>query len=511
MSGAGSAGSSVAYYIRKFALEDGFDLNITVFERSEFVGGRSTTVNVFSSPLEPVELGASIFVKVNKNLVSAVKEFGLTTSAFARKTDEQTDQLGVWDGEEFVFRQADGGSWWDLAKLFWKYGLAPVRVQRLMKAAIEDFLKLYETPHFPFRSLTRVAQDLELVKVTSSTGRQYLEDNNGYGAFALEVVQASTRVNYGQNLELIQGLETMVCMAADGAMAVEGGNWQIFEGMLKSSGAKVMLDTSVNSIIKNEEGSYDILTSTQGSSALETSYDTVVLAAPYQFSSITLPETSHHPDKIPYVTLHVTLFTSPHRLSPSFFSLPKDATMPKTILTTLHPSDSPGSSKAGVGRAGFWSISHLRSIPRVRDSYSEKGPVEEYLYKVFSPHKLNSTYIHSLLGKAPASTAEKSSETDSKGGIANALTSEHISWSYEKVWQAYPYLYPRVTFEELELDRRLWYTSGIESFISTMETSSLMGMNIARLVVDDLIGVLPASDEEKAAEEEKEESAKIEL
>lgn len=30
----------------------------------------------------------------------------------------------------------------------------------------------------------------------------------------------------------------------------------------------------------------------------------------------------------------------------------------------------------------------------------------------------------------------------------------------------------------------LWYTAGIEQFISTMETSSLMGMNVARLVVD---------------------------
>lgn len=30
----------------------------------------------------------------------------------------------------------------------------------------------------------------------------------------------------------------------------------------------------------------------------------------------------------------------------------------------------------------------------------------------------------------------------------------------------------------------LWYTSGIEGFISTMETSSLMGRNVARLIVD---------------------------
>lgn len=53
-------------------------------------------------------------------------------------------------------------------------------------------------------------------------------------------------------------------------------------------------------------------------------------------------------------------------------------------------------------------------------------------------------------------------------------------------WHSYPYVYPRVTFEEIILDKEqtLFYTSGIESFISTMETSSLMGMNVAQLVID---------------------------
>lgn len=42
-----------------------------------------------------------------------------------------------------------------------------------------------------------------------------------------------------------------------------------------------------------------------------------------------------------------------------------------------------------------------------------------------------------------------------------------------------------MTFDDPMLDGNgLWYTSGIEQFISTMETSSLMGMNVARLVVD---------------------------
>ena len=47
-----------------------------------------------------------------------------------------------------------------------------------------------------------------------------------------------------------------------------------------------------------------------------------------------------------------------------------------------------------------------------------------------------------------------------------------------------------MTFEELELAPGFYYTSGIESFISTMETSALMGMNVAQLVVNDYLDVL---------------------
>lgn len=57
------------------------------------------------------------------------------------------------------------------------------------------------------------------------------------------------------------------------------------------------------------------------------------------------------------------------------------------------------------------------------------------------------------------------------------------------MWHSYPYEYPRVTFEGPELAPGFYYTSGIESFISTMETSALMGMNVAQLIVDDHLGV----------------------
>ncbi|KAG7149750.1 hypothetical protein HYQ46_001329 [Verticillium longisporum] len=56
--------------------------------------------------------------------------------------------------------------------------------------------------------------------------------------------------------------------------------------------------------------------------------------------------------------------------------------------------------------------------------------------------------------------------------------------------------YPRITFQEPALGNGLYYTSGIESFISTMETSALMGKNVARLIADELV-----ADAEKNAHE----------
>jgi prenylcysteine oxidase/farnesylcysteine lyase len=174
--GAGAAGSSTAFYLQKFAETAGIPINVTVFERSSYVGGRSTTVNAYGNLLEPVELGASIFVEVNTILKNSSEAFGL------RPRESGTDDaevLGIWNGKDFVYTQKDSGwKYWDIAKLLWKYGLAPIRTQRLMKDVVGKFRKLYEYPFFPFRSLSDRVLDLDLTSVTSVTGEQFLTMNN---------------------------------------------------------------------------------------------------------------------------------------------------------------------------------------------------------------------------------------------------------------------------------------------------------------------------------------------
>lgn len=146
---------------------------------------------------------------MNKNLVSAVEEFSLSTHAYnAGSPSKLKKTLGIYNGQEWVFRGSDSG-WWDVAKMLWKYGTAPIRTQRLMKSTVGPFLKMYEEPNFPFRDLSQTVYDLGLTEATGLTGSQYLKENRidtSEGSFATDIVQASTRVNYAQNIDNIHGL-----------------------------------------------------------------------------------------------------------------------------------------------------------------------------------------------------------------------------------------------------------------------------------------------------------------
>lgn len=468
--GAGAAGSSSAYYLRKYLEDSGVSelpVEIVVFEKNSYVGGRSTTVNAWDDPSVPLELGASIFVGANYNLVNASSELNLTvteleeTAKIAKK--DNVDVLGIFDGEKMLFQYPEG-KWWGLAKLILRYGpFAPYKAKKLTESTVGKFLNMYEAPVFPFKSLTQAVEDVGLLEAAGSTGDQYLKANGIEGGFADELIQASTRVNYGQNLGLIHGVETMVCLAAEGAMAIEGGNWQIFARMLNASSTNTRISTTVTSLTKNVDNEWVVSWSPEGSRQLTSEiFDEVIIAAPYQQTGVSVqPALEKTPDVIPYVTLHVTLFASPRRLDPTLFGLPASANTPAVILTTLNAAERlndtvrQGTGVVAAGSAGFFSVSTLRT--------SERESGTEYVYKVFSPEELGDEKIM---------------------GIVGATDEKDITWKYRKEWLSYPYEYPRVTFEETQIADNLWYTAGMESFISTMETSSLMGKNIARLIVN---------------------------
>lgn len=522
--GAGPGGSSASYHLRKFAAsETGAEevpLDITVFDTNPYIGGRTTTVNAFDDPRYPVELGASIFVEINHILYNATRDFGLSSALKIYESAADVKyELGIWDGEQFVFKaerdddedRSSWQGWWDIAKLLWRYGMAPIRTRSATRKAVGDFLRFYEEPIFPFGSIQEAVDATVLHQYTGATGKEVLDKAGVGDKFAREIIQASTRVNYASNLGGIHGLEALVCMSIEGAMAVEGGNWQIFDQMVSTSADDLFLNTKVTNVIQDERtGRFKVKTANAElndvlGSTHWNEYDKVILAAPYQFSDIAFtPPLLSPPEKIPYVELYVTLFASPHRLSPSFFGLESETEVPSSVLTTLSPelSDQLGHERgeAAVGPAGFWSISTLRVLHPSTDG-KFCGPLDDcddeldddtqYLYKIFSPAPLTETFLASLLDfeyDIPASAND---------ALSN-LPKSHISWLVEKHWNSYPYELPRTTFENFTLcvtedcakggdNDGIWYLNGMESFVSTMETSALAGMNVAKLIVDRLL------------------------
>ena len=426
--------------------------------------------------------------------------------------DEDEESLGIYDGERFVFTQNSAKGrlqyWWNTVKILWKYGISLYKTIQMMKSTVSSFLMLYDEPFFPWKhGLTNAAGAVGLLNTTSSTGLEFLRAGGVTDRFANDIVQASTRVNYAQNIDTIHGLEAMVCkscpfggnslwsssrhvsgacwsfqrkftdnlrvgMATEGAMAVDGGNWQIFAAMLNASGADVYLNSKVDEIeIGDPDAGLRILS--EDLSTVEYGLDALVLAAPYYQAGIKFtPTPDHVPEDIPYVDLHVTLLSSPHRLSPKAFGLTEHEQVPDVVLTTLPPGR--GSPANGAGPAGFFSISLVRAAqnPHV------VPPRKEYIYKIFSPEAVSATFLKRILGLHGSTNDEADTTLEKK------LDPNDISWIYRKLWQSYPYLPPRHNFEPSQLDTNLWYTSGIESFISTMETSALSGKNVARLIVD---------------------------
>lgn len=55
--------------------------------------------------------------------------------------------------------------------------MSPYHAVNLVKEVVGKFLKLYEPPYFPFRSLTARTYELGLVEITGVTGEQFLAQN----------------------------------------------------------------------------------------------------------------------------------------------------------------------------------------------------------------------------------------------------------------------------------------------------------------------------------------------
>ncbi|CAG8607994.1 13357_t:CDS:2, partial [Acaulospora morrowiae] len=432
--GAGAGGTSAAYYLAKSYANISKPIDITIYEKEPQVGGRTCIVYFERNNTRiPFELGASIFIDRNYHMFNAAKRFGLELVKYGE--EYPGSRSAIWDGEGFVFEQSSS-SYWDRAKIIWKYGWAPVKVQRMVNSIVEKYLKGYEFSE-PFHSIDSEIKRLHLdVEVQFNAQYYFSELKNISPLYLQNFVEPMTRVNYGQNLGEIHSLGAFISLAPQGAKGVLGGNHQIFENFAKHSEADVKLNTEVVKISKVVSTEYDeevvkYEVTTKNGKEVET-FDAIVLAAPIQFSQIQFENIDVEVKEIPYVTLYVTLLAG--RVNPAYFGYEKVEEVPQNIVTT------------NSGKTEFLSLGTKLIL--------ENG---ETLHKIFSHQEMSDEVLDKMFTER--------------------------SWIFRKVWKAYPRLIPNQSFPKVELDKNFFYVNSYEPLISCMETECVSGNNVAKLLV----------------------------
>lgn len=118
---------------------------------------------------------------------------------------------------------------------------------------MDSFLRLY-SPEFvsagPFTSLLAFASAVNLSRPATLTAKALFDREGISELFTTELIGAATLVNYGTPVSRIHGVGALVSLAANGAVAVEGGNRRIFESFLGASDARVKLGSAVKEIVK---------------------------------------------------------------------------------------------------------------------------------------------------------------------------------------------------------------------------------------------------------------------
>ena len=471
--GAGIAGASSAHHLHQlYQLHQ--PLEMVVFEAEDCVGGRIQSAHINNEIVDDIESGAATFSEKDWCLRDAIQEVGLKTV-----TDWSQDQsTGVWDGHDFLVSYDKDDeptrATWRSPQWLWRYGSSLPSLQGLIQKYAEKFASFAR-----YRAFTnlpgRLAEHFTQKELISSA-TWFFEEKKISDRLVGEIIRAETRHQNARDLDEVNPLSSLLALRAEIQLSVFGGNQRLVNRMLKISEAKVRLNTVVSRIVTGEDRRWKVHTRSvkpgqaDNVKLEEAEFDIVILTAPFAFSGIEIePHYSNLASTAeirPYIERHVTLFSTPRPLDPSYFNQSRNFTMPIRILTSprrLGPSDKDNDIFSVV-------LAKKVAPPDSGDCIDELDNV----YKIVSSQSIPDETIARLLGKSIDQASQKSS--------GEVLENLGVTWVHRRVWpQAYPQFKPNAPLlDNLEIAPDLYYTAAGEEVLSTMEMGCRMGFNIAK-------------------------------
>ncbi|KAL8709138.1 MAG: hypothetical protein Q9225_007494 [Loekoesia sp. 1 TL-2023] len=462
--GAGIAGASAAYELHDQYSHADFDL--AIYEANPQVGGRIKSAKVYDGAYtyQQVETGAQSFYADDECVQSLIDETGLRRKLEPHYPVKKS--VGVWDGATFILRgegDLKARTWTDWARYAWTYGFSVNNLRKWLSEKLPLFRRLLGRWEYASRNIPRDIQDLGLTAELKSNAWSLLQ-NLTSPDFLREIVQATTRAWFSQDLATMDGLAALVAInpaATDSIM--NGGNHKLIGRLIKLSDVDLHLNSTVTKIQRSPVRKYRLTIKTpshyhdqSSSDNEEADYDAIIIAAPLQMANIEFDIDIHvaaSPPR-PYASRHVTHFTSSEPLSPTYFNLSSSSSMPSKIYTT---------TSAKIPPPPFFSIEHSFASLGLDGCIAQS----ENMYKVVTASPLLDATILSLLGHDPD----------------RALEDAGVRWVHREEWK-YAFLeHDRgAMLDDFEIADGMFYTGVGEEVVSSLEMSCKMGRRAATLL-----------------------------
>jgi len=433
--GSGVGGCATAHFLRK---DLGPEVEISVFEQNDRVGGRVDTVEVDG---HEYEAGGSIIHSRNEYMKEFTKEVGLESQS------TPDSELGLFDGKDFVFETSP----WlpiTLGRLLWRYGLDNIRLSKWVNHLLEYFSRIYslqdqgkafETP----RELV-AAMNPEFVRLLDIPLEKVLLERGFSQRFIDEFVMAIVRVNYGQS-PLVPAFVGSVALAGTGGdlWSVKGGNRLVPEKLLaQSKPSRTLFGYRVHTIERTAEGEYwmevaNLFGREPSKTFKEGPFDMIFLACPMMSNARTT--------NIKFVNLETPQYKPYHRTVATF--------VPGKLQALSKTQPTPGMVLTTSANLYFNSVGEYGT--------SKKETVSEPVHKVFSKEILE----HDKLGEL----FQELNQTETK----------------VRDWLAYP-AYEEATWSgtnpfSLDPKGHLYLVNCIEEVASCMEMSCIGAKNCVLL------------------------------
>lgn len=432
--GSGAGGSSIAYFLSKLSPST----QITVFEKSEIIGGRAKDLELNLTICSPtacraeifrVELGASIIAQSNKLLMDAAIEFGLEDNDRVSAVD--LPSLGIWDGQKFLVYHTD--TWLSKAKLAWRYGYSLIKAPSICKELVKKFEWIYKhlDNRIPWQNH---GDEIELLKVKDTLSincKDYFLDRGVSEAYIDEFIGSIVRNIYLTDVDQLHAFACNVGLFAsiDNMFQIKGGNKQLYEKMLTA--ANVALKSKVTSVERVSDG-IEVKFQFEGKS-FRGVFDQVVVATP-ETGKIDFkgPNWNAFP-QFEFVKLYVTVVYGV--VDPKYFGLDDISQVPANILT----------------------------------------PKGHTPFNCFATTLVNNTHsVSKIFSKLPLS--DKSLDD-----IFSLRIQTHTqSWDSPG---SYPLLTPSSDWDLPVGQDKLYFVNSMERWVSTMETEVIAGKNIALNII----------------------------